>query len=299
MMKPVFRINGQNKSPLDGHIVLDWQKTIWNGGTLILALLFAPITFSWDALLICFLLTYFMLLIGHSVGMHRMMIHKTFKSPKWFERVLIYVGVLVGMSGPFGILKIHDTRDWAQRQKACHDFFSHKRGYIRDLTWQLFCRFEFTNPPKFLIEPDLADDVWYSFFEKTWRFHQIILAIPLYYFGGWSWVVWGIIVRVPLSVIGHWSITYICHNPGPGRWQVKDAAVQASNLPGMGILTYGECWHNNHHAFPESARIGLEKGQCDPSWRFIQVIAKLGLAHNIGQPRSKSDQDDLLEMKSV
>jgi stearoyl-CoA desaturase (delta-9 desaturase) len=67
----------------------------------------------------------------------------------------------------------------------------------------------------------------------------------------------------------------------------------------MGILTYGECWHNNHHAFPESARIGLEKGQCDPSWRFIQVIAKLGLAHNIGQPRSKSDQDDLLEMESV
>lgn len=297
MMKPVLRIDGQDTSPIEGRIVLDWQKVIWNGGTLILAFVFAPITFSWDALLMCVVLTYFMLLIGHSVGMHRMMIHKTFKSPKWFERLLIYVGVLVGMSGPFGILKIHDIRDWAQRQKVCHDFFSHKRGYLRDITWQLFYRFEFSAPPKFIIESEMANDAWYRFFEKTWRFHQIILAVPLYYFGGWSWVVWGILVRVPLSIIGHWSITYICHNPGPGRWHVQDAAVQASNLPGMGILTYGECWHNNHHAFPESARIGLEKGQCDPSWRFIQMIAKLGLAHTIGQPRPQHDQDDLVEIK--
>ena len=295
-MKPVSRVLGHNTSLLEGRIVLDRQKLVWNGGTLVLALLFAPLTFSWDALLMCVVLTYFMLLIGHSVGMHRMMIHKTFATPKWFQRVLIYIGVLVGMSGPHGILKIHDIRDWAQRQTECHDFFSHKKGFFQDIIWQLFYRFEFAHPPTFIIEPEMADDPWYRFFEKTWPLHQLIVAIPLYYFGGWSWVVWGILVRIPLSIIGHWSITYFCHNPGPGRWRVIDAAVQASNLIGMGVLTYGECWHNNHHAFPESARIGLEKGQCDPSWRFIQMLSSVGLAYNIGKPRPEQDREDLLPL---
>jgi fatty-acid desaturase len=52
------------------------------------------------------------------------------------------------------------------------------------------------------------------------------------------------------------------------------ASAQASNLPGLGLFTYGECWHNNHHAFPESARIGLDPGQADPGWWVLQQFAK-------------------------
>jgi stearoyl-CoA desaturase (delta-9 desaturase) len=72
--------------------------------------------------------------------------------------------------------------------------------------------------------------------------------------------------------------------------------VQASNIPGLGVITYGECWHNNHHAFPESAKIGLETGQCDPAWRFIQLLSYLGLAKNIGEPRALGQRDDLHEI---
>lgn len=93
--------------------------------------------------------------------------------------------------------------------------------------------------------------------------------------------------------IGHWTVTYFCHNPGPGKWRVKNAAVQAANIPGLGLLTYGECWHNNHHAFPESARIGLDKGQSDPAFWLISVLSKIGLAHNIGKPRSINNREDL------
>lgn len=293
MMQPVHRVDGDTACPLAGKPVWDARKTVWNGAMIAAALILGPATFTPGAFLMFCLLTYFSLLVGHSAGMHRMMIHKTFECPKWLERLLIYVGVFVGMAGPFGILRIHDLRDWAQRLPECHDFFAHTRGYLRDVFWQLTHRFEFEHPPRFVIEPELADDPWYVFFEKTWMWHQLVPAIPLYLAGGWSWVVWGICVRVSVSVVGHWTITYFCHNPGPGKWRVKNAGVQASNIPGIGVLTYGECWHNNHHAFPESARIGLEKGQADPSWRFISLLGRLGLARNIGLPRPPEEREDL------
>ncbi|NNE82432.1 MAG: acyl-CoA desaturase, partial [Alphaproteobacteria bacterium] len=237
MMKPVKRIDGANASAEYGRVVPYFSKAIWFGGMLGTAVVLGPATFTWDAFVVFLVLTYATLLVGHSVGMHRMMIHRAFECSKWLERSLIYVGVLVGVAGPFGIIQIHDVRDWAQRQAKCHDFFAHKRGFFRDVTWQLGYRFEFDRPPKLNIEPNLSHDPWYIFMERTWRFHQLVIAIPLYAVGGVSWVVWGVCARVAISAIGHWSITYFCHNPGPGKWRVEGAYVQASNLPAMGVAT--------------------------------------------------------------
>lgn len=298
MMKPVLRIDGRGASAVDGRIIFDRAKAAWLGGMLFTGLTLGPLLFSWGSFLVFLILTYVTMLIGHSVGMHRMMIHRTFSCPKWLERILIYVGLLVGVAGPFGIVKIHDLRDWAQRQGDCHDFFSHRRGFWRDLTWQLFYRFEFDRPPALLIETGLSDDAWYRFMERTWRLHQLAVAIPLYFAGGLSWVVWGVCIRVAVSTIGHWTVTYFCHNPGPGRWKVKGASVQASNLPLLGVLSHGECWHNNHHAFPESARIGLEAGQTDPAWRVVQLLARFGLASNVGLPRPAPEREDLVEQQA-
>jgi stearoyl-CoA desaturase (delta-9 desaturase) len=225
-----------------------------------------------------------------------MMIHRTFSAKKWVRRGLIYIGVLVGMAGPYSIIRIHDIRDWAQRKDVCHDFFSHKRSFAQDLWWQLTCKFEFTSPPALKIEPIFQEDRFLAFCERTWRWHQLALAVLFYIWGGWSFVVWGVFARVAVGIVGHWSITFFCHNPGAQKWLVKDASVQASNLPGLGLITYGECWHNNHHAFPESARIGLEKGQWDPSWWFILLLKKLGWVYDVKLPRTEEKQDDLIEI---
>lgn len=299
MMKPVMRVDGTGASPCDGRPVLDPAKTAWNGAMLAGAVVLGPMVFSWSALGMFLGLTYLSLLIGHSVGMHRMMIHRAFTCPKPLERALIYVGVLVGISGPYGIIRIHDVRDWAQRQTACHDFFAHRRPLQQDLLWQLTCRFAFDRPPTLTIEPNLADDPWYRFMERTWRLHQLLLAAVLFAIGGWPWVVWGVCVRVIVSTAGHWTVTYFCHNDGPRRWRVNGACVQASNLPGLGLLTYGECWHNNHHAFPESARIGLEPGQTDPAWWVIALMERVGLARDVGRPRGEGSREDLLLVNAV
>lgn len=278
---------------MSGRPVIDAPKAVWNGVMLLTAVVLGPLCFSWSALVLFVTLTYASLLVGHSVGMHRMMIHRTFTCSKPVERMLIYVGVLVGLSGPFGIIRIHDTRDWAQRQTKCNDFFAHTRSLPQDLLWNLAYRFEFEKPPRLTIEANLANDPWYRFMERTWPLHQIVLAAILYLCGGWPWVVWGVAVRIIVSAAGHWTITHFCHNPGQRHWEVKGAYVQATNLPGLGLLTYGECWHNNHHAFPESARIGLDPGQVDPAWWLIRAMEKAGVARNVGVPRSEDSREDL------
>jgi fatty-acid desaturase len=293
MMEPVLRVDDKGANPVEGRVVFDHPKLIWNLSMIILAAIFAPMTFTLGSFILFLVLTYFSLLVGHSAGMHRLMIHQSYQCHPIIEKLLIYIGVLVGMSGPHGIIKIHDQRDWAQRKEECHDFFSHKRSYFQDIWWQLTSKFEFKKPPTVTIEAKYGADRFYKWLESTWRFHQLFLAIILYFFGGWPFVVWGVFVRVSVSIVGHWSITYFCHNPGPGSWRVDNASVQASNIRGLGIITYGECWHNNHHAFPESARIGIEPGQQDPAWIFIKFLAYLGLAKNLGKPRDPALRGDL------
>jgi fatty-acid desaturase len=293
-MRPgVFRIDGTGASPVLGRVVFAPAKALWNLSMLFGALLLAPVFFSVSGVLVFLALTYLALLLGHSVGMHRRFIHRSYDCPKWLERLLVYLGTLVGMAGPFGILRIHDLRDWAQREADCHDFFSHRRPLWVDAWWQLTSRFEFERPPRFTIEAEFAQDRFYQWLERTWMLQQLPLAALLYLGGGWSWVIWGVMVRVSLSVIGHWVVTFRTHNPGPGRWHVNGAGVQATDLPGYGLITMGECWHNNHHAFPESARIGIYPGELDPAWFVIRSLQRMGLVSRAGLPRPREERGDI------
>lgn len=297
MMAPVHRINASYACPVKGRLTLDMSKLLWTGSMTLFGLCLAPFFTNLAAICLGLGLTYVTLLLGHSVGMHRMMIHRGFSAVPWVRYSLLYLGTLVGIGGPSAVIKIHDTRDWAQRTPNCHPYFSHNRGFWRDLTWQLFYRFEFDHPPLINIEPEILEDAIIKHLDKFWRSHQFAFACGLYFLGGLPFVVWGICLRVAISTIGHWTVTYICHNPGPGRWDVKHAGVQASNLklPGWigGVLTHGECWHNNHHAFPESAQIGLEFGQIDPAWIVISLLEKYHLAYDVNAPRP--DREDLIE----
>jgi fatty-acid desaturase len=292
-MRPVHRLDTTGADPCRGRVVWAPAKSLWYGAMLLGWLALAPTYTTIGAVAFFVVSTYMSLLHGHSIGLHRGFIHRSFDAAKWLERLLVYVGVLVGMAGPFGILRIHDYRDWAQRQRDCHDFFAHRRAPLVDLFWQLTARFEFERPPHFRIDEDFASDPFYRFLERTWMLQQLPLALVLYAIGGTPWVVWGICARVATSVIGHWSVTYWCHRPGAGAWRVHGASVQAANLEGLGWLTYGECWHNNHHAFPESARIGLEPGQADPGWRVLCAFRRLGWVHRLGEPRPAEEREDL------
>ena len=206
------------------------------------------------------------------------------KCPKWMEYLFVYLGVLVGMAGPFGMMKQHDLRDWAQRQSRCHNYLLHGEKILKDGWWQLNCDLVLKTPPKIEIEPEVANDRFYQFLERTWIAQQFPLAILLFAFGGLDWLVWGVCLRIFISVGGHWLIGHFAHNDGERTWRVEGAAVQGHNIRIAGLLSMGEAWHNNHHAYPHSARHGLQQGQIDLTWEHIRLMRALGLATKIRLP---------------
>jgi stearoyl-CoA desaturase (delta-9 desaturase) len=169
--------------------------------------------------------------------------------------------VLVGLAGPLGLLRQHELRDYAQRLEDCHDYLKHGCSFWVDAWWQLNCELRLANPPEVQIESDIAEDVFYRFLERTWMAQQLPLAILFYLWGGWAFVIWGVCARVTAGVFGHWLIGYFAHNHGNAHFHVHGAAVQGKNISFISLLTMGECWHNNHHAFPGSARLGLFPGE--------------------------------------
>lgn len=270
-------------SATEGIVRWDPLHSIWNGSMLAASILLAPPLFSWGGLAVFLVLTGASLLLGHSVGFHRRLIHRSFDCPMWLERLLVWVGTGVGMSGPFWMIRTHDLRDWAQRQADCHDYLAHRAPMPLDAWWQLHCRLDLARPPAF----DLGStgrDPFYRFLEKSWMAQQLPIGALLFACGGWSWVVWGVCVRVAASNTGHWFVGHLAHRRGPQTWLVEDAGVQAHDVPWAAIPTMGEAWHNNHHAFPGSARIGLHPGQSDWGYVFIRLLAALGLAWNIALP---------------
>jgi fatty-acid desaturase len=280
-------------NPVDATVFWSPIKSLWYSGLLLIALIFAPWIWSLPTAVMTGLLTAFTLCVGHSIGFHRLLIHRSFECPVWLERVLVTIGTVVGMGGPTRMLYLHDIRDWSQRHNHCHPFFSHQSGLLRDWWWNLHCEIRLTHPPQFDPGDSITSSHYYGLLDRSWMLLQIPLAIVLYSLGGWAWVIWGVCVRVPLSLTGHWFIGYLAHNGGPRSWHLEGHAVQGYNVPGFGLISMGEAWHNNHHAFPESARFGLERGQNDPGWWLLRTLQWTGLVWNLNEPKDLPFRSEL------
>lgn len=264
-----------------GEVHWSWKKSLWITAMYIGMIFGIAFHFSWAALILFLVTTAGALCFGHSLGMHRKLIHNSFDCPIWLETIMVYLGTLVGLGGPFTMIYTHDMRDWAQRQPHCHDYFAHRQFFLKDAWWQMHCDIILVHPPTITIEKNKFHNRFYQFLEYTWMAHQLPWALLFYLIGGWSFVFWGICARVAICVTGHWLIGYFAHRDGHQVWHVEGAGIQGYNIKFCGLITFGECWHNNHHAFPRSAKIGLYKGQSDPGWWVLKFLEKLGLVWNI------------------
>lgn len=279
--------------------VVRWEpvRSLWFSTMALGALVGGALTFTWAAFALFVLSTALVLLLGHSLGMHRKLIHDSFQCPKWLEYFLVYCGVLVGLSGPLGLLRTHDLRDYAQRQKACHDFFGHRRTPLVDAWWQLHCELRLERPPEIRIEPRIATDPVYRFLQRSWMAQQLPWALLFYLMGGWAWVFWGVCARVTAGVFGHWLIGHFAHRHGAQGHLVEGASVQGYNVPFAALLTMGESWHNNHHAFPGSARLGLRAGEWDPGWWVLLGLHRLGLVWGLKTPADLPWREELRSVR--
>ncbi|AKJ30165.1 acyl-CoA desaturase [Caldimonas brevitalea] len=268
-------------------------KSLWLSTMACAAMIGGVATASWVALSVFLVSTGIVLLLGHSLGSHRKLIHNSFQCPRWLEYALVYLGVQVGLSGPLGLLRQHELRDYAQRLPDCHPYLKHGSTFWRDAWWQLHCELRLDNPPDITLEPHIAEDRFYRFLERTWMWQQLPPALVLYLAGGWSFVFWGTCVRVTAGVVGHWLVGYFAHNHGPMHHEVDAAAVQGHNVPLTSLLTMGEGWHNNHHAFPGSARLGLYAGEWDPGWWALCLLRRAGLVWALRGPADLPHRPEL------
>jgi stearoyl-CoA desaturase (delta-9 desaturase) len=183
-------------SVCEGNVRWSPAKSLWFIGMAGAAVVGGIYFFTWSGLLVFFIATGAVLLLGHSLGSHRKLIHNSYQCPKWLEYVLVYMGVQVGLAGPLGLMRAHELRDYAQRLPTCHDFLRHGSSFWKDAWWQLNCDLVLRNPPKIAIEQRVADDRFYRFLEATWMWQQLPPALLLYAMGGWSFVVFGTCARV-------------------------------------------------------------------------------------------------------
>lgn len=286
-------------NPVAGEVRWAPVKSLWIGAMTVAALGLGPLYFSWAALTLFLVTSAITLCAGHSVGMHRRLIHNSFECPLWLEYICVYLGTLVGMAGPLGMIRIHDFRDWAQRQTACHDYFAHRRSFWKDAWWQLHCELMLPHPPAFRLEPRLGKDRIYAAMERSWMWQQLPWALLFHWMGGPAFVIWGICARVSVCVIGHWLVGHYAHREGEQSWIVEGASVQGHNVALAGLISMGESWHNNHHAFPGSAKLGLFPGEIDLGWWLIRSFEALGLAWKIRTPQTMPHRSALRALEQT
>lgn len=256
---------------------LNWNTLFFVSIFHVLALA-AFFTFSWQNLLAAVLTWWIAGSWGIGVGYHRLLTHRGFKSPKWLERFLAACGTLALQSGPLAWVTTHRVHHaFTETDKDPHSprngtYWSHIgwifRGTAQNQSESTVKRYS----------PDLLRDPFLVFLEKYYWVTPIVAAIVLFAIGGWTMVVWAIFFRTVIGWHATWLVNSATHLWGKRRFETRD---DSRNNGLIAAITFGEGWHNNHHAIPRSARHGLTWREFDVNWVQIKVLEKLGLAKDV------------------
>jgi stearoyl-CoA desaturase (delta-9 desaturase) len=130
--------------------------------------------------------------------------------------------------------------------------------------------------------PDLRKQKFYMWVSKYHWMPLAGLGAILYLIGGWSCVLWGVFLRTVVGLHATWLVNSATHMWGSRRFLTGDTST---NSFWVAILTFGEGWHNNHHAAPQAARHGLTWYEIDMNWYGISALKGLGLAWDIKLPK--------------
>ncbi len=237
-----------------------------------------PSNFTWGALCLMLFLHWLTGCLGITLGFHRLVTHRSFQTPRWLEYVLVFFGSLACQSGPIEWIGLHRHHHLHSDQVVDH----HNSG--KGFWWSHLLWMFYEVPAKKEVHKftkDISNDPFYRFLETYFLPIQITLAVILYLLGGWPFVVWGIFVRLVLVYHCTWFVNSATHKFG---YRTYDAGDRSTNCWWVALLTYGEGWHNNHHAFQYSARHGLQWWEFDVTWMTIRGLELLGLATKVKLP---------------
>jgi len=244
-------------------------------------LAFLPVFFSWPAFFVGVALYFITGGIGITLGYHRLLTHRSFRIPRPLEYLVALVGTLALQGGPVWWVATH--RKHHAHSDAAGDPHDVHRGWIwAHIEWLYRSNRDRLHPNEVKRwAKDLIADPFYRFLGRNEVTLQIALGLALFLIGGWSWVFWGVFARLALTYHCTWLVNSAAHSSGYQSFRTKDRSM---NCWWVALLAYGEGWHNNHHAFPFSARHGLKWYEFDMTWLTIRVLRALRIARNVRIP---------------
>ena len=283
-MIPVTQIYGRKASNGEINTVTFIAMTIFH---ILAAVAFFYIDFG--AIMAAAILWWVAGSLGIGMAYHRLLTHRGYKTPKWVEYFLTICGTLALEGGPIFWVATHRIH----HQHSDHDGDPHtpREGtFWAHMGWIMFGK-AMHHDTEILARytPDLSKDkfhVWLT----TWHWiPQVVVGLGLLAYGGIPYVLWGTFFRTTYGLHATWLVNSATHLWGSRRFQTKD---DSRNSWWVALLTFGEGWHNNHHAHPVSARHGLAWYEFDMNWIGISTLKALGLAWDVKVAKVRQEMEE-------
>ena len=235
----------------------------------------ALFTWSWKGMIAALFLNWVSGSLGIGMGYHRLLTHRGYRVPKGIEYLLTVCGMLALEGGPINWVvthRIHHSRSDREGDPPS----PRDGGWWAHVGWILVGR-AMQYEPKVLAHyaPELTSDPGHVLLNRFYYVPLVVCGVALLAVGGWPLVMWGIFLRVTVGLHSTWLVNSATHMWGSRRFETRD---DSRNNWWVALLSFGEGWHNNHHAHPSSARHGLAWFELDLNWWGIRTLQFLGLA---------------------
>ena len=254
---------------------IDWVNVAWFG-TIHAGALLAPWYFSWTGLGLCLLLWWVSGSLGIGLTYHRLLTHRGFRVPKPVEYLGTIAAMLASEGGAISWVAMHRVHH-AMSDQPGKDLHTPKEGFLWSHVGWILTRLDERHALQQRYAPELVADPVHRALERLHWLPNVALALALFAWGGVGLVAWGVFLRLVIVLNTTWFVNSATHTWGYRTWQTKD---DSRNLWWVGLLAWGEGWHNTHHAFQRSARHGFG-WELDLNWLAIRALAAMGLATDV------------------
>jgi fatty-acid desaturase len=263
------------------HEPVNWTTTFFMTAFHIGAIA-ALFMFTWKGFITAIFLWWVTGSLGIGMGYHRLLTHRGYKTPLWVEYFLTTCGTMALEGGPFAWVATHRIHH-QNTDKEGDPHSPNDGGLWAHMGWILTGKAMHSNTAELLpYVPELRKHKFHVWMSKYHWVPLTGLGVLLLVFGGWSCLFWGAFLRTTVGLHATWLVNSATHMWGSRRFLTTDTST---NSFWVAILTFGEGWHNNHHAAPQAARHGITWYEIDMNWYGILALQKLGLAWDVKLPK--------------